>query len=407
MLKALTAFLLLISAAAQAAPVCDLTDIGGPGASIVEEGSNPVVSGTWAYSAYATGGKVVVLAAAARGAKQKPLQTIFDKPGRSTNIRLAATGKSLYVIWLQGGGVAHLWFAANSNHGNPKAWSKPIDLGVALHLLEQISADGNSVHIAYILDNHDTAAITSTDNGKTFAAPLDLGPGNGEAVIASMGQDVYAAWEFSKDSRPTVEFAYSNDGGKTFSSSNISDNGVRHAREPILNLNRSSGRLSLVWREDSPLQGVYLQSTDHGHSWSAPVSIDQPARQFMVQDTNVAIFASYLKEYMIDGVPDWQVQLAVSRDGGKTFPSIRNLSGPTGVSKIVGDNARPMPFASGGQIRVTGVSADGARIWSGDRAQIDPSSQAYLGPGELASPAGQVALWQAPEGMVTYAYCHD
>jgi hypothetical protein len=76
------------------------------------------------------------------------------------------------------------------------------------------------------------------------------------------------------------------------------------------------------------------------------------------------------------------------------------------VSKIVGDNARPIPWAAGGQVRVTGVLVDGARIWSGHGAQMDANS-VYLGPGELAAPQGDVALWQEPEGVVTFAYCHE
>jgi len=130
MLKSLVAMTILAPVAALAAPTCDLTEIGGPGASIVEEGSNPVVSGPWAYAAYTTSDKVVVLAAAGRGAKQKPLQTIFGGRGKSSNVRLAAAGDYLYVIWLNGiGANAHLWFAANSAHGSAKKWATPVDLG--------------------------------------------------------------------------------------------------------------------------------------------------------------------------------------------------------------------------------------------------------------------------------------
>jgi hypothetical protein len=133
--------------------------------------------------------------------------------------------------------------------------------------------------------------------------------------------------------------------------------------------------------------------------------IDGDSRQFMVQDNGPAIFISYLKEFRVGSSPDWQVQLAVSKDNGATFPFIQNLSGPTGVSKIVGDNSRPMPWSTSGQIVVTGISVDGARVWSGDKGKIT-TDPVYLGPGQLASPQNQVALWQEPEGVVTYAYCH-
>ncbi|HVU22167.1 MAG TPA: hypothetical protein VHE09_15665, partial [Rhizomicrobium sp.] len=98
-LKALTALFLLTPAAAQAFSTCKLTDIGGPGAHIAEEGSNPVVSGQWAYAAFAQDNKVVVLSAFDHGASQLPLQTVVDGVDKTSNVRLAASGDFVYVTW--------------------------------------------------------------------------------------------------------------------------------------------------------------------------------------------------------------------------------------------------------------------------------------------------------------------
>jgi hypothetical protein len=268
-------------------------------------------------------------------------------------------------------------------------------------------ADGNNVHLAYVATTGHTMAVGSVDDGKTFGSPVDLGGGDGEVVITSHDKNVYVAWEIGRTSeKPSIGFGYSHDSGKTFTAGDISPPGSPEAHEPILSLNQKNGRLSLVWREHDPTQGVYLQSLDNGQSWSTPVVIDTDSRQFMVQDNGPTIFVSYLKQFMISGKPDWQVQLSVSKDGGLTFPFIQNLSGPTGVNKIVGDNSRPVPWSVGGKIVLTGVAADGAYIWSGDRGRIT-SDKVYLGPGELASPQNHVALWQEPEGVVTFAYCTD
>ncbi|HTT99677.1 MAG TPA: sialidase family protein [Rhizomicrobium sp.] len=415
MLKTLTALLLLAPVTAQAFTKCDLTDIGGPGAQIAEEGSNPIVSGEWAYAGFVQADKVVILTANKSGANQQPLQTIFQgtdamrgKNAVSTDLRLAAEGKYLYATWHYGPKIAeHLMVAVNSSHGNPRHWSPALDLGVSRGSLPQISADGSNVHIASVSKDGHTLVSSSSDNGKTFGAPVDLGKGNGEVVIASLGQDVYVAWEFGRqDQYPSVEYGVSHNNGASFTVSNISDNGKRIAHEPIFSLNRQTGRLSLVWREDLPQIATYLQSTDHGNTWSTPLTVDDDSRQVMVQDLGDKIYVSYLKDYTTDSGKDWQVQIAISSDGGKTFPEIHNLSGPTGVSKIVGDNARPVPWAGGGQVRVTGIKADGAYIWSGRAGKVNANA-VYLGPGELASPQGNVALWQEPEGVVTYAYCHQ
>ncbi len=267
MLKQLVLTFALMPVAAQAFSQCDLTDLGGPGAEIVEEGSNPVVSGQWAYAGFTQDHKVMILAASNNGATQQPLQTIFDNErGKSVNLRLAATGKYVYAVWHFGPrGTTQLMFAVNHDHGRSKTWSKPVALDVVHRALAQISVDGNNVHIAYVSPKNDTMAISSADNGQTFGTPVDLGAGDGEVVVASRGADVYAAWETGKTSPlPAVDFGYSHDGGKTFSVSNISNNGVRHAHEPIMSLNQKSGRLSMVWREDTPTQGSYLQSNDAG-----------------------------------------------------------------------------------------------------------------------------------------------
>jgi hypothetical protein len=408
MLKQLTALFLLAPAAAQAFTNCKLTDIGGPGAHIAEEGSNPVVSRQWAYSAFTQATKVVFLVASDYGATQFPLQTIFDEPGVAAHVRVAAAGNFVYVTWQHTGKVGnHLWLAASANHGKKGSWGAPVDLGEVRHALQQIFADGTNVHIAYVATNGDTAVFSSADSGKTFGTPTDLGESSGEVVITSHGKNVYTSWEIGRTAKkPSIGFGYSHDGGLTFTVSNLTLEDGPEAHEPILSLNQKNGRLSLIWREHDPTQGAYLQSLDNGQTWSTPVVIDTDSRQFMVQDNGPTIFVSYLKQFMIGGKPDWQVQLAVSKDGGHTFPFIQNLSGPTGVNEIVGDNARPVPWSTSGKIVITGVMADGAYIWSGDRGRIT-SDKLYLGPGELASPQNHVALWQEPEGVITYAYCTD
>jgi hypothetical protein len=131
MLRPLTALFLLVPAAAQAFSTCKLTDLGGPGAHIAEEGSNPVVSGQWAYAAFAQGDKVVFLTAYDNGATQLPLQTIADGTPNAGNVRLAATGSLVYVTWQGGKDGRHLWLMANTNHGKHGSWGTPVDLGAA------------------------------------------------------------------------------------------------------------------------------------------------------------------------------------------------------------------------------------------------------------------------------------
>ncbi|MBV8976335.1 MAG: exo-alpha-sialidase [Alphaproteobacteria bacterium] len=405
MFKVLLPLAALMLASAPAMSQCTVTPIGGPGAAIAEEGSNPVVSGHWAYAGFTHGSKVSVLVATDDGAQLQPLQTIFKGEGGVKNLRLAAAGDNLYVVWLRKRGAdVHLMFAANHDHGAPGAWDAGRDFGSVHLFLPQISADGDNVHLAYASPGKVVAVSSSADDGRTFTPPAVLDIASGEMVIASHGEDVYAAWESSRQNDPhIVELAASHDGGANFSTDLISDDGKRRAREPILSLAPNGGRLSLVWREEMPLQGIYLQSSDGAKSWTAPLAIDQPARQFMVQDTGRRIYVSYLKQLTVDGAADWQVFFTSSADGGQSFAAAQDLSGPSGIRHIVADDARPIPWAGSGKIRITGVLADGVHVWSGRNGVIDGEND--LGAGILASPANRSALWLAPDGVVTFGYC--
>jgi hypothetical protein len=204
--------------------------------------------------------------------------------------------------------------------------------------------------------------------------------------------------------RHDVIVASSGDGGVSFDVQDMSEQRPASALEPIFTLDPTGNRVSLVWRENDPAQGFYLQSTNGGTSWSAPLAIDTPARQFMVADTGSTIYISYLKELTVSGNPDWQVQLTSSSDGGATFPVEQNLSGPTGISEIVDDNFRPMPWVNGkNALTLTGAKADGVYVWSGKNGKLSPP--VYLGQGDLASPAASAVVYLSPTGVVTVAGC--
>lgn len=406
MWKALTVFFLCVPVAAQAFSQCTVTAIGGPGAEMAEEGSNPVAAGAWAYAGYTQGNKAVVVAASANGNVLGAPVTVSVGSGAARDIRLAAFANRVYAAWQQHTTTGyHLMVAASHGYGAPGSWNAPVDLGQVLSDIAQISADGTDVHVVYLTTDGTATVSSSTNSGRSFGAPVGLGASSGEVVIENDGRHVYAAFETGKlYVHRYVMLGVSPDRGATFTVTNVSDNGVRDAREPILTVNRTNGRLSLVWRESRPVNAVYLQSLDHGQSWSTPLVVDVPARQVMVQDDGDLVYVSYLKKFQISGVYDWQVYLALSRDGGLSFPSRRNLTGPTGISRLHGDDDRPIPWALSGKFRLTGIEADGVHIWGGQSGHLRGS--AFLGAGTLASPQGHVAAWQAPDGVVDYAFCN-
>jgi hypothetical protein len=248
---------------------------------------------------------------------------------------------------------------------------------------------------------------SSKDRGRKFLAPVALGPGSLEVAAAGNGAHLYVTWEMERSKKDDdVMMASSADNGASFAVQNLSHGRPDNAVEPILTVDESSGRASLVWRETGSIPtGYYLQSTDGGRTWSAPLAVDGPARQVMVADDGHTIYVSYLKQVMIEGVLDYQVMVATSTDGGMSFPDKQNLTGMTGIAKIVADDFRPIPWVRrDGAFRLTGIKADGVYVWSGRDGRISRAS--FLGPGYLAAPALDSSVWQSADGVVSYGVCN-
>jgi hypothetical protein len=406
MWKALAVSMCMVPAAAQAFTQCTATALTGPKGDLAEEGSNPVAFNSWVYAGYMDGNNVGVAVSSDAG-KTLAAPVILDSGSAAKYLRMAATGKNVYATWRKHMTDGwHVVFDASRANGAAGSWDKPKDLGQGTTNLSQIAATGGNVYIAYLSRDGNVDLLTSKDAGKTFAAPVAIAAGWGEIVVTAQGDHVYVSWE-QKDggARHEVWLAVSADAGATFKTQDMSTGRAHGGVEPIFTLDDTSGRVSLVWRDqDAASTGYYLNTTDGGQSWSAPLAVDTASRQFMVADDGTTIYVSYLKQVLIDGVPDWQVQLATSTDGGLSFPRKQNLTGMTGIAKIVNDDFRPMPWVRGERaFRLTAVEADGVHMWNGNNGKM--SSSAFLGPGYIAAPALDSAVWFNTDGVVSYGVC--
>lgn len=405
------AFVLGCPAAAEAYSQCTTTPLAGPGAVVSEEGSDPVSWGNYVYAGFAYKNQIGIAVSSDAGRSIGSPVTIYNGSGVAAQLRLSVSYQHVYALWRQKNTGYSLMFAASHDHGKSGSWAPAIDFGAHNPSLPQIASDGANVHIAYLQTDGTVAVLNSADAGRNFSAPVRIAAGWGEIVVTSLGRNVYVSWNTKVGDRFDVSLAVSHDGGATFSTQNISATRVSSAREPIFAIDKISGRVSLVWREDSPdpkagmPQGVYLRSLDNGVTWSVPLVIDAPTRQYMVVDDGKYIYLSYLKRFTIDHTYDYQIFLATSTDGGVSFPTRKNLSGPTGISTFIDDEDRPIPWVlnGNGRFRLTGVEQDGVHVWDGRNGRI--LAPAYLGPGNMASPAYNSMVWQSPDGIVTYGVC--
>jgi len=406
MFRALAFSLLLLApSAAQAFSQCTVTQLTGPNGEIAEEGSNPVAWKKWVYAGFIHNQKIGIAVSSDAG-KTLAAPVILDTETSPHHLRLAASGTAVYATWrAKFHDGWHILFDASRANGAPGSWDKPKDLGPLSTNLTQIAATEAYVHIAYLTTDGNVALLTSTDHGQTFRAPVSLGAGWGEIVLAAFKKTVYVAWQLkiSRD-RFDVVVAASKNAGAAFKVQDLSSGRQVGSVEPIFSVDPDGGRVSLVWRDqDDSSTGDYLYSNDDGRNWSVPVAVDSQARQFMVADAGSIIYVSYLKKYMVGGVPDWQVQIATSTDNGASFPARQNLSGPSGIVDIVGDDFRPVPWVHGGMVRLTGVTEEGAYMWNGKNGRIGQG--AYLGSGDLAAPALNSAVWLNASSAVDYGVC--
>ena len=112
--------------------------------------------------------------------------------------------------------------------------------------------------------------------------------------------------------------------------------------EPIFTIDEASRRVSLVWRDQDGASTGYYLVTPTADDWSAPLAVVTASRQFMVADDGNTIYVSYLKQVMIDGVPDTASR---ARDLDRRQREAPQEAEPhrllTNIDKIINDDFRP------------------------------------------------------------------
>ncbi len=385
---------------------CSTTSLAESGAySIVEnEAGNPSVVESAVYTGYKLGSRSYVFATEdSRQAFPAPVVTTY--PASLGFVKLSASNH--HVTLASTDSLYNLYVTSSLSFGVPGSWTAPMLLGSSTVHAPALASIGDHVYIVWTTLAGSVMFSRSMDAGQTFSVPVALGAGTQEVMVSGHGNDVYVFWELGVESAGSVSviLAVSHDGGATFSVRNISEStGTMVALEPQISVDPASGRVSLVWRTANPQAGVYLKSTDSGTTWSAPMTLASPARQFMVADDGAYIYVSYLGRHTttIAGVVDWETSVAVSADGGSNF-SKRNLSGFSNISVLSYDNQRPNLFASGGLIRLVGYNSSGLALWSGTNGVLGGPYQ--LGTGTMAGVSQSSVTWQGPSS-VKYAICH-
>ena len=149
-----------------------------------------------------------------------------DEDNVSAQIRLAAAGDNVYVVWRNNtANSAEILMRVSTTNGNPGSFGNVINLSDSTgeSINPQVNASGTKAYIVWEDDkggaNSDVYFRNSTDNGATLFTEKNLsGSGGTDSVdpqIAISDTNVYVVWQ-EGTTTPDILFTNSTDDGENF-----------------------------------------------------------------------------------------------------------------------------------------------------------------------------------------------
>ena len=179
----------------------------------------------------------------------------------------------------------------------------------------------------------------STDQGETFAEPVNISRSPGDAFEPEIAVDqngaINIAWEDTAPGANSIMFSRSTDEGKTFSTPLQVSKGTAVASEAHI-ASDSAGRLSVVWVQgnEDEKQAYYARSTDGGQTFSDPITLSNTEGASISKPVVTTFQNTVYVAYQNEVRRDMQVYLVKSEDAGASF------SNPVQVSNADNNKGR-------------------------------------------------------------------
>src|SRR5262245_398100 len=229
-------------------------------------------------------------------------------------------------------------------------------------------AEGSSLYAAWTEYEGALWLRRSGDGGKSFNEKLripDAKPARAPS-LAAQRNNVYLAWTVGDDDSADIRVATSKNAGTTFRAPVIVERSKGYSDAPKLALDER-GVLHLVYSENSRI--LYSRSTDGGASFERPRDISGPGAGFpsLSADANGNLYV--LWERFERRLPRPRgLQLAVSRDGGRTFAGgeVPESAGAGWNGSLQGMLMRKLAVNRGGGVAIVNSTLkenDGSRAW--------------------------------------------
>jgi len=285
----------------------------------------------------------------------QPAKNLSNGYGLSLAPAIAARNGKVYVVWYDNdSGNTEIMFSRSEDSG--KTYSSPLNLsnnaGSGQFPSVAIDSDGH-IHVAW-QDTQDGFSdifyVKSTDGGATFTAPVNISNETEGATNVSLAADdkgnVFAVWITPR----AVSMAHT-DSNQNINNPFISktvvytpSNGEGLVSTPMLTINNenNSEKFHLVWSDSlkSERQIRYMQSTDLGATFSAPITlakgvdISRPA--IAVDGLNNYVYVAYISN---DEDPS-EIFMTTSSNGGLTFPD-PDVNPPVNITNNSGVSINP------------------------------------------------------------------
>ena len=282
-------------------------------------------------------------------------ENISNNEGFSGSPEIAVNGNNVYVVWQDGTptpGSREIFIAKSTDGGETFSTPENISNNKGFSFSSQIAVNGNNV---YVIWNDDTDGFDevfiakSTDGGETFSTPENISDediSNNASFayrpsIIVNGNNVYVVWHEDPLGKRSIFVAKSTDGGETFSTpENISEKFDFSSKATIA---VEGNNVYVVWIVDIPNNNdVFIaKSTDGGETFSTPENISNNhgfsniASEVVLVSFEPSIIVNDNNVYVAwgDGTPgNFEILLAKSTDGSKTFGIPENISNNEGFS---------------------------------------------------------------------------
>ena len=276
-------------------------------------------------------------------------ENISETATDSLEPQISSEGNNVYVVWEEDTPanpdfpIPEIFFAFSTDGGQTFSTPDNLSENAFESFNPQISSEGNNVYVVWDDNNApgniDIFFVFSTDGGLTFSEPENISENLGSSSgpqISSEGNNVYVVWDGSTDGNNDIFFAFSTDGGLTFSEpENISENAGLSIDPQI---SSEGNNIYVVWTEFAPdfssTEIFFSVSTDGGLTFSDPDNLSESAGnsfnpQISSEGNNVYVVWNDDTDNL--GIND--IFFAFSTDGGLTFSEPENISENTGDSR--------------------------------------------------------------------------